>query len=158
MWNQTISFLQLQTIYQLQIFNTYNSDIWCKMFLGSRTSFELCECIPLVAELPRRCPEVEFAQYTKNHAWMSAMINLESSIISYLQLRRCGCQLQHVFNYSVDAYDVPSDVRVQVDHRGVLHKQERKEELRWAGYINTFTAVIIIIPLYDCTLIETSLQ
>ena len=90
MWNQTISFLQLQTIYQLQIFNTSNSDIWCKMFLGSRTSFELCECIPLVAELPRWCPEVEFAQYTKNHAWMSAMINLDMDPAKSSNIINCG--------------------------------------------------------------------
>ena len=79
------------------------------MFNGSRTSFEPSECIPFVAEVPRQSPKVEYAQYTKNHAWMPANIIPEmdpaeeiSTVSLLVQLsttteRRCGCLLQIVF-------------------------------------------------------------
>ena len=90
-------------------YNFNNSDIWCKMFNGRRTSFEPSECIPFVAEVPRQSPKVEYAQYTKNHAWMPANIIPEmdpaeeiSTVSLLVQLsttteRRCGCLLQFVF-------------------------------------------------------------
>ena len=47
------------------------------MFNGRRTSFEPSECIPFVAEVTRQCPQVKYAQYTKNQAWMPASFILD---------------------------------------------------------------------------------
>ena len=65
------------------------------------------------------------------------------------------CQYKYLFNYSgvaakyslclmtqlmtSPAPRVLPDVGVQEDHRGVPQEKGRKEELRWVGYIITFT-------------------
>ena len=95
--NYTTNYISTSTILQ----TTINSDTRC-MFLGSRTSFELCECNLLMTILSRQCSEVADAQYTKDQSWKSAKNTLGMNPVKEVSLES-RCQYKYLFNYRGEA-------------------------------------------------------